>query len=1118
MLVPRQISRDQRARRSSSTKLAARAQRVGAGVDGRGVAEPLGEGSAGVEQQHLGRAEVEELRKARPQRAELLQGLAVELEGPARASAPGFEGGDLVQSLDEQLAPQNAVRPLPEPGSDLGDQRATELGGGVELSEPGAKGDEREADLELPALARAGAERERPLEVLGALPFGALRLERDRRVDRQLDAPLLAGGRGDARRLDRAEAPAGAVEGLRRASDRRQPGRPVVHQLDLEADGPPVVGGQRRQLGPGRGVLLGDLGGGGIELAHQSRDPRVEDRSLPGVDAVPGLEQPPPALERRFLQLDVGGPVAHAAELLEQLVADVLGHQVQPVHRRARVAVGGDVALPHPGRVALADEEERRPGEQEDRADGPGPSPQQAPGPVVAGALPLAPGDPRRELLRFGVRQPLELGRGQAEVAAGEGDPRVGLARLIEAARGGLAGVQAAGLGEGGDDGSELFVQGAGLVGVGLRAPRDAGRQPAGGGRAQGVAVAVAEPGPQPRLEVEDRGRPRRGVGSEGAAAQRDQLVGEPGGEIGRGAVPLLDEGLEARPVVRRPADEQLVEDRAELVDVAAFGDVRDVPARELGRHVGGGPPGPAHHLPRPHPGPVRGGELDRDPPVGELHLAEASEQDVGRLEVVVQDAAAVGEGDGVAQRDQDLERGVAVDRAPAQALGPALAFDQLHRQLHRRAVGGREQVVHRQDVRMLELAGEQRLAAEARAAQARGAAHQLDRDRPLQARLEGPVHGAVAALPEHLEQREGLAPGELERRALLQRRMDRAGQVGRQHRGRGLRPDGGQARGERFLQRGGEEGEAGLPGAGLEAQRALEDRAQGRRNAGVVQPAGAVRGRRRGGPPGQREDQRGGEGVQVRAHRDPAVGLLRRREVPGADEALGQRQRVGQGVEHQAEVEQHGAPVGAQHDVRRLDVAVDEAAHVDAVERPGDLAPAGHGGGGVQRLLADGVAEGAAGHELHREEQRAVGFPGVVEPDDVRVLEALHRPRLAQEASPALGRSPPVEAHELEGGAAAGRVLRLVDLAVAALPEAPQQPVARDPLAVAGRRFESLPQRGPAGEVRVQLAQLGEQGRVRAAVPTQEALRAVELPGERLVEIAVEQPVAHAGSPAARG
>src|SRR4029453_13649694 len=88
------------------------------------------------------------------------------------------------------------------------------------------------------------------------------------------------------------------------------------------------------------------------------------------------------------------------------------------------------------------------------------------------------------------------------------------------------------------------------------------------------------------------------------------------------------------------------------------------------------------------------------------------------------------------------------------------------------------------------------------------------------------------------------------------------------------------------------------------------------------------------------------------------------------------------------AEVGQLGPPVGQDHDVARLDVAVDEAAAPDVGGR----------GGGQGALLAHDVGQGPCLDQLHDDVGAAFVADHVVEGDDAMVAEPGGGPGLAHD------------------------------------------------------------------------------------------------------------------------
>ena len=211
------------------------------------------------------------------------------------------------------------------------------------------------------------------------------------------------------------------------------------------------------------------------------------------------------------------------------------------------------------------------------------------------------------------------------------------------------------------------------------------------------------------------------------------------------------------------------------------------------------------------------------------------------------------------------------------------------------------------------------------------------------------------------------------------------------------------------------------------------------------------------------RRSQRGTEAVLVGARVDPGAGELLGRHVrrrpddraglrvvaAGDDAGVAAALRGVQAGD--AEVGDAHAPVGADEDVVRLDVAVDDAGAVrrrqagaGLQEHRDDLRPA-------SRALGQPARHGRALDELHGQVHRALVEIGLVQGDDVGVDELGQRARLAQGAR--VGRlgaglgGGRLAAHDLQGHPAVElRVVGGVDDAHAAGAQGVEDDVAPDP------------------------------------------------------------------------
>jgi hypothetical protein len=212
----------------------------------------------------------------------------------------------------------------------------------------------------------------------------------------------------------------------------------------------------------------------------------------------------------------------------------------------------------------------------------------------------------------------------------------------------------------------------------------------------------------------------------------------------------VTGEDLDRRPSGERTsAGQHLEQHDAEGVDVAAAVELEA--ARLLGRHVRRR----AHHL-RPG-GQIRvvagrRGQLG-DPEVDDLHRVPAAvaahDEDVGRLEIAVEDAGPVRRRQAARTLRHDRERAGRRQRPLAlEHAGQVAAVEVLHHDVVA-AVGADVEVDDVDDVGMADPAGGDRLAVEPNqhlAAARRGRRQQLDRHGLLGALVLGGEHGAVAA------------------------------------------------------------------------------------------------------------------------------------------------------------------------------------------------------------------------------------------------------------------------------------------------------------------------------------------------------------------------------------
>ena len=140
---------------------------------------------------------------------------------------------------------------------------------------------------------------------------------------------------------------------------------------------------------------------------------------------------------------------------------------------------------------------------------------------------------------------------------------------------------------------------------------------------------------------------------------------------------------------------------------------------------------------------------------------------------------------------------------------------------------------------------------------------------------------------------------------------------------------------------------------------------------------------------PGEHLVEDDAEAVEIGARVERlALRLLGTHVVRRAAQHAGARAAVaGQQAARQAEVDEHHAAVVAQHDVRRLQIAMDDAGLVHHLERARDFLEEGDGLVGGQRILQARL-EVAAGEIFHREVFDALVDAVVEQVDDRRMIE----------------------------------------------------------------------------------------------------------------------------------
>jgi hypothetical protein len=118
-----------------------------------------------------------------------------------------------------------------------------------------------------------------------------------------------------------------------------------------------------------------------------------------------------------------------------------------------------------------------------------------------------------------------------------------------------------------------------------------------------------------------------------------------------------------------------------------------------------------------------------------------------------------------------------------------------------------------------------------------------------------------------------------------------------------------------------------------------------------------------------------------------------------------------------------------ADEDVSRLDVAMDEPSGVDGVERTGDLREQVHRPLAAERAVDQQRRQRRPAHQPHRQEESALGLPGLVHGDHVRMRERRVQAALAAEAADELGVGAELGTEHLQRDRPAERLVRgLVD------------------------------------------------------------------------------------------
>ncbi|MEZ4307609.1 MAG: hypothetical protein R3F14_06130 [Polyangiaceae bacterium] len=385
-----------------------------------------------------------------------------------------------------------------------------------------------------------------------------------------------------------------------------------------------------------------------------------------------------------------------------------------------------------------------------------------------AGALLLCGGEPLAQggLGRIGVCEAGELDLGDAEIAVLEGGLEQGASGLLLPGDGALVcGPEEERLLEGGGDLGQLCIRVNSTRGeAGHHRCRGAERLLQPVERLGGDALALPVPAERAQGFLE---RGDGGIAILGRAGHRLVADGGEAGQDARGEGRRVGGGgghercHHVLGGVGGAARQDLEEGRAEEVYVCPRAQVGAGAAGELGGPVGGGAARTVD-LALVGGDRVEGGRIavvGDEAPVGDEDLAELADEHVGGLEIVVEEAAVVGEGDGVRGGEEDLDVRVEIDLAGlpllAEPVLPGAPADELHDE--GRALVGLDQVVHGDDAGVIELGADARLGQEVVAEGAGDALDALDGDVAVERLLVGAVDDGAASAADGLLELEAL-------------------------------------------------------------------------------------------------------------------------------------------------------------------------------------------------------------------------------------------------------------------------------------------------------------------------------------------------------------------------